>query len=196
MARIPLPGREEMDAAQLAVHDAVVGGKRGAMVGPLRAAIHSPELAQRWSALGEILRFDTTLPKRLTELAILVTGRRWTSQIEFLIHGRAAAAAGVSTAAIEAIRVGQAPVLPVDEAEVYEFARQLQQTGRVALPDYAAVRERWGVRGVVELAAVIGYYTMVSMTLNVHEIPLPEGEVEPLEVLPGEALVSLPGAAS
>ena len=194
MARIPLPSRDEMTPEQQAVHDAVVGGKRGTIVGPLRAAIHNPELAQRWSALGEILRFDTTLPKRITELAILVTGRRWTSQIEYLIHARAAAAAGISADAIEAIRAGQAPTLPPDEAEAYEFARQLQQTGQVPLPTYEAVRDRWGARGVVELTAVIGYYTMVSMTLNAHEIPLPDGEQRPLQQLPGDALVTLPEA--
>ena len=192
--RIPLPGRDEMSPEQQAVHDSVVSGKRGVMVGPLRAAIHSPELARRWSALGEILRFDTTLPKRVTELAIVVTGRRWTSQLEFLIHGRAAVAAGLPEAAIEAIRLAQPPELDQPDAEIYEFARQLQETGQVTLPAYAAVRARWGDRGVVELTAVIGYYTMVSMTLNAHDIPLPGGEMAPLAAVPGQALVALPPA--
>lgn len=197
VARIPLPTREEMTPEQQRVHDAVVSGPRGRMVGPLRAAIHSPDLARRWSELGEILRYGTTLPKRLTELAILVTGRRWTSQIEFLVHARAAVEAGVPPEAVEAIRHGKAPVLrDEDEAEVYEFARQLQQTGQVPLPAYRAVEARWGVRGVVELTALIGYYTMVSMTLNAHEIPVPDGEAPPLERLPGHALTPLPPAAA
>ena len=166
----------------------------GALVGPLRAAIHNPELARRWSALGEILRYDTTLPKRLTELAILVTGRRWTSQIEYFVHAKAALAVGVAADAIEAIRHGQAPRLPPDEAEVYEFARQLQQTGQVALPAYQAIRSRWGDRGCVELTALIGYYTMVSMTLNAHEIPLPAGEPAALLPIEGDGLASLPAA--
>ncbi len=195
-ARIPLPSRAEMTPEQQAVHDEVVSGPRGTVIGPLRAAIHNPELARRWSALGEILRFDTSLPKRLNELAILVTGRRWTSQVEFLVHGRAAAAAGVAPEAVEAIRLGQAPALPEDEREVYEFARQLQQTGQVPLPAYRAVSARWGARGVVELTAVIGYYTMVAMTLNAHEIPLPDGEEPPLRHLPGHALAPLPAACA
>lgn len=194
MARIPLPGRAEMTPEQQTVHDEVVSGPRGAMVGPLRAAIHNPELARRWSALGEILRFEPTLPKRLNELAILVTGRRWTSQLEFLIHGRAALAAGMTPDAIEAIRLAESPPLTVEETEVYEFARHLQHTGQVPLPTYRAVEARWGVRGVVELTAVIGYYTMVSMTLNAHEIPLPEGEAPPLQRSPGHALTPLPEA--
>ncbi len=195
MPRIPLPSRDEMTAEQQAVHDLVVAGPRGRMVGPLRAAIHNPELARRWSALGEILRFDTTLPKRITELAILVTGRRWTSQIEYFVHAKAAVAAGVSEHAVEAIRHGRAPSLPDDEAEAYEFARMLQQTGQVPLPAYEAVVARWGARGVVELTAVIGYYTMVSMTLNAHEIPLPDGEAPALAPLVADGLPDLPAAA-
>lgn len=191
MGRIPFPGRDEMTPEQQAVHDEVVSGPRGVIIGPLRAAIHSPELARRWSALGEILRFGTTLPKAVTELAILVTGRRWTSQIEFLVHAKAAAAAGVAAEAIEAIRHGEAPSLPPELLEAYEFARLLQMTGQVPLPEYGAIVARWGARGVVELTAVIGYYTMVSMTLNAHGIPLPEGEAVALQALPGP-LVELP----
>ena len=194
MARIPLPSRDDMTAEQQAVHDQVVSGPRGVMIGPLRAAIHNAELAGRWSKLGESLRFGTTLPKRVTELAITVTGRRWTSQIEWHVHAAAALAAGVPGDAIAAIRVGAAPALSVEDAEVYEFTRQLQQSGEVPLAAYRAVEARWGVRGVVELTAVIGYYTMVSMTLNAHEIPLPDGVAEPLARLPGHALTPLPAA--
>ena len=128
------------------------------------------------------------LPKRLNELAIIVTGRRWTSQIEWWVHARAAAEAGLPQAAIEAIRLGEPPLFEeAADAEIYEFARHLQQTGQVPLPAYRAVERRWGERGVVELTAVIGYYTMVSMTLNAHEIPLPDGVEPPLRPLPQAA---------
>jgi 4-carboxymuconolactone decarboxylase len=194
MARIPLPSPDEMSPEQRRVHDAVLAGPRGAVIGPLRAVIHSPELAARWSSLGEILRFDTVLPKRLNELAIIVTGRRWGSQIEWWVHARAAAEAGLPADAIEAIRTGHAPLLEDEEdAEIYEFARTLQESGRVPLPLYRAVEQRWGARGVVELTAVIGYYTMVSMTLNAHEIPLPDGVAEPLDGVE-DGLAPLPPA--
>ena len=197
MARIPLPLPEEMAPEQRRVHDAIVAGPRGTVVGPLRAVIHNPALAERWSALGEILRFGTSLPKRLNELAIIVTGRRWTSQIEWWVHARAAAAAGLPDAAIEAIRAGEAPEFDEpDDALVYEFARQLQQSGHVPLDTYRAAEARWGAKGVVELTAVVGYYTMVSMALNAHEIPLPEGITEPLSPLPAAegGLTPLPPA--
>ncbi|HEY8611750.1 MAG TPA: carboxymuconolactone decarboxylase family protein [Roseomonas sp.] len=181
MARIPLPFPDEMSPEQRRVHDAVVAGPRGQVIGPLRAVIHSPDLAERWSRLGEFLRYGTCLPKRLNELAIVVTGRRWSSQVEWWVHARAAAEAGIPQAAIDAIRRGDPPAFDqTDDALVYEFARHLQLSGQVPPPIYDAARDRWGARGVVELTAVIGYYTMVSMTLNAHEIPLPDGVTSPL----------------
>ena len=192
--RIPLPGREELDEAQRVVWDRVVAGPRGTVIGPLRAAIHNAELAGRWSAMGEALRFGTSLPKRLSELAICVTGRRWSSQVEWWVHARSAAEAGIAPAILDAIREGQPPVFAdAQEALIYAFARTLQQEGRVPDDVYAAVREAFGVKGVVELTALIGYYTMVSMTLNAHGIPLPEGEPEPLTP-PATGLFDLPPA--
>jgi 4-carboxymuconolactone decarboxylase len=193
MARLHLPSVDEMTPEQLSVHDEVVSGVRGRLVGPLRAVIHSPDLARRWSRLGEYLRFSTCLPKKLNELAIIVTGRRWNSQLEFLIHAEAAKAAGLDSACIEAIRLGETPIFTdVAEAEVYEFARMLQQTGSVDGAIHAAVTKRWGERGVVELASVIGYYTMVSMTLNAHEIPIPVDAKPPLSPPSGGGLTILP----
>ncbi len=182
MARIPLTTPETMNPAQRKVYDEVVSGPRGQWVGPLRAAIHNPTLAEAWQRFGAVLRFNTSLPARLTELAILVTARRWNSQVEWQIHAQAAARAGLRDSVIEDLRHGRAPALEQhDEIEVYEFARDLQMRGVVGEPAYAAVRARWGAIGVVELTALIGYYTMVSMTLNAHEIPAVEGLPIPFE---------------
>ena len=186
MPRIPLPSsRDELDEAQRVVWDAVVSGPRGQVIGPLRAAIHNAELAGRWSALGEALRFSTSLDKRLSELAICVTGRRWSSQVEWFVHAATAAKVGVAAEVLDAIREGRAPDFAKrDEAVVYEFARALQEDGRVPDATYAAALALFGVKGVVELTALVGYYTMVSMTLNAHGVPLPDGEAEPLEAPP------------
>jgi 4-carboxymuconolactone decarboxylase len=193
MARLPLPSVDEMTSEQREVHDEIVSGVRGRLVGPLRAVIHSPDLARRWSRLGEYLRFSTCLPKKLNELAIIVTGRRWNSQLEFLIHAEAAEAAGLDPSCIEAIRLGEEPTFADDaEAEVYEFARLLQETGRVDGPVHAAVMARWGACGVVELTGVIGYYTMVSMMLNAHEIPIPTDAQLPLCLPSSGGLTTLP----
>lgn len=197
MARIPLFSPESMTAEQERVYRDVVDGPRGTVVGPLRAALHRPELASRWQRFGEILRYGTTLPARLTELAIVVTARRWNSQLEWHIHAGAALRAGLSQSVLDAIRMGAQPRFEdAEEADIYEFARQLQQTGNVDEALYQRVMRRWGNVGVVELGAVIGYYTLVSMTLNVHQIPLPDDVAPPLAPLPhtneaGEALPTL-----
>ncbi|WP_233235035.1 carboxymuconolactone decarboxylase family protein [Bordetella sp. LUAb4] len=183
MSRIPFPQPETMTPAQREVYDRIVAGPRGRLVGPLRAALHNPELADRWQALGALLRFGTSLPPRVSELAIVVTARRWNSQIEWHIHAGAAADAGVSADVLDAIRAGRQPVFDTSADEVvYEYARQLQESGRVDPTLYTSALGYWGVAGVVELTAVIGYYTMVSMTLNAHEIPMPDDAPEPLVV--------------
>jgi 4-carboxymuconolactone decarboxylase len=194
--RIPLPGREGLDAAQRAVWDQVVSGPRGVVIGPLRAAIHNAELAARWSAFGEALRFGTSLPKRLSELAICVAGRRWSAQVEWFVHARVAAESGIAPAILEAIREGRPPVFAEgDEALIYEFARTLLQDGNVPDGTYGQCLALFGVKGVVELTALIGYYSMVALTLNAHAIPLPDGAAAPLDV-PASGLFVLPPAAS
>jgi 4-carboxymuconolactone decarboxylase len=194
MPRIPLPAtRDDLtDDAQRAVWDGVVSGPRGQVIGPLRAAIHAPDLARAWSALGESLRFGTSLGKRRAELAIIVTGRRWSAQVEWFVHAQAAAAAGVDAAIIDAIRDGRAPhFTDPDDALVYDYARLLLRDGTVPAALHAQVTGRFGIKGVVELTALVGYYSMVAMTLNAHEIPLP-GDTAPPLTAPAEGLFGQP----
>ena len=194
MPRIPLPAtRDDLeDDAQRAVWDKVVSGPRGRVIGPLRAAIHAPDLARAWSALGESLRFGTSLGKRLSELAIIVTGRRWSAQVEWYVHAQAAADAGLEAAVIDAIRDGQSPPFTQpDDALIYDYARLLLRDGNVPATLHARVTQRFGVKGVVELTALVGYYSMVAMTLNAHEVPLPDGAVAPLGA-PAEGLFDQP----
>ena len=185
MARIPLPLPEEMTAEQRRVYDAVLAGPRGRFVGPLRAAIHRPELADKWQQLGELLRFRTSLAPRLSELAILVTARHWDSQFEWHAHEPQAAKAGLAGAIVEAVRTGRRPAsLAPDEEAIYDYCTQLLESHAVAEEAYRRAHERFGTVGVVELTALVGYYSMVAMTLNAHEIPLPEGGKPPLPPRP------------
>ena len=181
MARIPLPTPETLTLEQRRVYDAVVAGPRGALRGPLRAALHRPELADKWQQLGELLRYRTSLPPGLSELAILVTARHCDCQLEWLIHAEMARKAGLAESIIEAIRTRR-PIDTVDQAErdVYAYAEELNRANTVSDEIHRQVRERFGTVGVVELTALIGYYTMVAMTLNAHDIPLPDGVAPPL----------------
>ncbi len=102
--RIPLISADDLTEAQRAVYDKIVAGPRGTLVGPLRAALHNPSLADRWQAMGQVLRYETSLPRDLNELAILVTARHWNSELEWTIHAGAAREAGLNEALMEAIR--------------------------------------------------------------------------------------------
>ena len=185
MARIPLFPLEKMTEDQRRVYDAVVSGPRGVLVGPLRAALHRPELADKWQQFGEILRYRTSLPPRLSELAILVTARHWTSQLEWQQHAPAALKGGLAKEIVEAIRTGKRPVFEKeDEAAVFDYSFELQNTKAVQDSTYQRTLGLIGVQGVVELTALIGYYTMVAMTLIAHEVPLPAGAAPELSPLP------------
>ena len=187
MPRITLPPPEALSAEQKAVYDKVVSGPRGRVQGPLRAVIHNPELADRWQALGELLRYRSSLPPRLSEIAILVTGRYCDSPFEWYAHRKEAEKIGMAPALIEAILAKtRPPNLAADEAIVFDYAEELNLTRSVSDATHARALEHFGERTVVELTALIGYYTMVAMTLNAHEIPLPDG-VAPEFALPQHA---------
>lgn len=176
MPRITLPAPEDMNADQRRVYDKIVSGRRGKIQGPLRAALHSAELADRWQALGEFLRYNTSLTPRQSELAILVTGRACNSPFEWYAHRKEAEAVGIEQSIIEALLEQRWPDRLSDEdASIVRYASELNRYDSVSDATYAAALAHFGERTVVELTALVGYYTMVAMTLNAHEIPLPDG---------------------
>jgi 4-carboxymuconolactone decarboxylase len=179
--RIPLPSAETMTPEQRRVYDAVVSGPRGELKGPLRAALHRPELADKWQQLGELLRYRTSLPPSLSELAILVTARHCNCAVEWIIHEEMALKAGLAREVIEAVRAGRPPAADADALAIHDFADELNRTKTVGDANYRRVLDRWDVVGVVELTALVGYYTMVAMTLNAHEIPPPANSKPPFE---------------
>jgi 4-carboxymuconolactone decarboxylase len=181
LSRIPFVTPDKpMTPEQRKVYDAVASGPRGVVQGPLLVALHRPELADKWQQLGELLRYRTTLPARLSEVAILVAAQRWRCQLEWHLHAGFALKAQVPRGVIDDIHAGRRPVTADAELlAVYDFASELQDHRRVSDETYRRALELWGVVGVVELTALIGYYTMVAMTLNTHEFPLPAGAEPP-----------------
>jgi len=162
---------------QREVYEAMVAGPRGAVVGPFHPLLRSPELCYRAQALGAYLRFDSALPPRLSELAILVTARFWSAQFEWHEHAKFAAKGGLSDAAIEAIRVGDDPsdTLKADEKAVYAFAVALHTHHIVDDNAYTEAMVQLGEAGVTDLVGLLGYYTLISMVLNTFEVPVPDG---------------------
>lgn len=195
MSRIPLVSADTLTPDQRRVYDKIISGPRGVMVGPLRAALHSPDLADRWQALGEFLRYRTTLHVTLTELAILAVARHWNCEVEWLIHAHIALGEGVPEDIVESIRKLEPPSLrTAEQVAVYEFARELLARGNVSDRPYDEARRLFGDVGVVELTGVVGYYTLVAMTLSAHHIPPPEvpGRGRPLEGGPWTGPSALP----
>ena len=180
MARLPTVETDKLTPEQRKVYDAIAGGPRGAVRGPFLALLHVPELADRIQHLGELIRYNTSLGRKLSELAIITTARAARCQYEWFVHAKIAADAGISAQAIEAIRTGADPQLTdANERIVYQFARELAEKHRVADSTYAAVTKAFGTVGAVELAGMVGYYGMVAATLNAHQIDPPAGNPLP-----------------
>jgi 4-carboxymuconolactone decarboxylase len=182
--RIPLPSPETMTPEQRRVYETVVSGPRGELRGPLRAALVRPELADKWQQLGELLRYRTSLPPQLSEAAILVTARHCRCALEWHIHEEVALKAGLPRAVIEDIRAGRRPAgAGEDLPAIVDYAEELNRDNTVSEATYQRVLDRWGAVGTVELTALVGYYTMVAMTLNAHDIPLPDGARQPFDTV-------------
>ncbi len=182
--RLPPIPEAEQNAEQRAVAKSIADGPRGNLRGPFNALLRSPVVADRVAVLGAYLRFDTSIPFDLNELAILVTGRQWDAQYEFYAHANLARKAGLPEHIIQAIAEAKKPAPMTDDQDmVWNFATELHGKRNVSDATYARVKARFGEKGIIDLIAVQGYYSLVGMVLNVAGVPLPEGEPIPLKPL-------------
>ena len=158
----------------------LVAGPRTSLNGPFNALLRSPEMGNLSQKLGEYVRFRTSVPRRLNEMAILLTAKWWSSQYEWYAHKTLALDAGLSAAVIDDIQAGRRPArLQADEAVVYDFTAELREHRRVSDATFKEAVNLLGEKGVMDLVAVMGYYDLVSMVLNVDRYPLPEGAPSP-----------------
>lgn len=189
---IPL---EQLTPEQRALTDAIKSGPRarlkssgasrpGPLGGPFNVWLRSPGIGDLVQKLGEEIRFRSTLSGKLNEFAILITSRHWSSQYEWFAHHKLALEGGLDPAIAEDIAQGRRPAnMDADETIIYEFSHELHQTQNVSDATYQAALQRFGERGVVDLISVNGFYTLVSMCLNVDRTPLPDNEPQPLPPL-------------
>ncbi len=181
MSRLAPLTNETMTPEQRQTADAIRSGPRGGLRGPFEAWLRAPGLADTAQRLGAYCRFGTSLPGDINELAILLTGKHWKAQFEFWAHARLALEAGLDPAIVEAVRTGAPPPFSRDiERVVYDFVTEYLRTLRISEATYRRAIDILGERGTVDLIGVVGYYGLVSMTLNVFEVSLPEGVSEPL----------------
>jgi 4-carboxymuconolactone decarboxylase len=158
--------------------------KAGPLGGPFNVFLRSPDIGNIIQSLGAAIRFRSSLPPKLNELAIIITARQWTSQYEWFAHHRLALEAGLDPAIGKDIAEGRRPAkMDADEAIIYDFSTELHHTHGVSDATYQRALDRFGERGVMDLIAVNGYYVLVSMTLNVDRTPLPGGAPLPLPKL-------------
>jgi len=175
---------DEMTPAQKTLIEHVLASPRSGVEGPFNVLLRSPEMGDLGQQFGAA-RFTTPVPRRLWELAILVTARHWTSHFEWYAHRRGAEQAGLSPAICDAIAAGKRPsAMKADEEAVYNFAAELLETKQVSDGTFKTAKDAVGERGVVDLIGVMGWYGTVSMLLNVDRYPLPDGaqaELKPLK---------------
>ncbi len=174
--RLHAPDPATYSRRQQEIHDAIASGPRGSVRGPLAVWLHSPELAARSQELGRYCRYDTALDARLSELAILVTGRVFGSEFEWQTHKGHALDAGLDPDLIEDIRCNRRPDFTDPELEVvHDVTRAAHETRTVDDALYARAIEVLGEKRMVDLVGLLGYYTLISLTINIFRIP-PLGE--------------------
>lgn len=186
--RFALTPLADMSEAQRAVAIAIMTGPRAAAGSPAAAAgatslsspfnvwIRRPELANHLQQLGEYIRFRSSLPKRLNEFAILILAQKWNAQYEWFAHHRLAMAAGLDPVVADDLANGKMPsAMQADEKIIYAFTTELLDQHHVSDATYQLALASFGEEGIADLIAVDGYYTLVSMTLNVDRTPVPSG---------------------
>jgi 4-carboxymuconolactone decarboxylase len=167
---------DEMTPAQKTMMEHLASGPRRGAGGPFNVLLRSPEMGDVVQEFGAKMRFGSSLPPKLNEMAIIMTARHWTAQYEWNAHRTAAATAGLNESIIKSIAAGKRPAsLDADETIIYNFGTELLNTHQVSDANFKAVKDRFGERGVVDLIGVMGYYQLVSMLLNVDRYPLPAG---------------------
>lgn len=169
-ARLPERTKDDLPADQQHVFDEIAGS-RGAVRGPFAMLLHSPEVAGRIAHTGAYIRFETTIPAQLRELAILTTARFWDCQYEWTAHQKIAEGEGLRDEAIAAIRDRQAPTrLTDEETVVFNYVSELLNNHRVSDASYKAAHDMFGNQSIVDLTATAGYYSMIASTLNAFNV--------------------------
>jgi 4-carboxymuconolactone decarboxylase len=186
MERMPPLPPEKMSAAQRKAADAMTAGPRGGVKGPFVPLIRSPELMDRLQKVGEYLRFQSSLEPRISEFIMLIVSREWTQHFEWFVHVPLGRKAGLGEALIAALAERRRPAgMREDEEIVYDFCDELLRTRGVSDTTYRRAVEKFGEAGVIDIVAVAGYFTTVSMVMNVAHTPPPEDtSVAPLLPLP------------
>ena len=181
--RFPQLTVDQLDEAQRPLGEQIMKVSSVGIGGPYNSLLRSPVLGQRLFDLFHYLRWETSVPMRLNEFAILIIGRQWRSQIEWFAHAPIAAKAGLSPDIIAELKAGKRPSnMAEDEAVVYDFVTELTATHKVSDETYARAKKIFNDQQIVDMTAVAGNYVMVAMLLAMSEQPVPPGKEPPFKV--------------
>jgi 4-carboxymuconolactone decarboxylase len=179
----PIPVEKQTEAQKKAAVE-FRGERMTDVFGPFVPLSRSPQLMMDAARMGTYLRFGNTLPRALSEFAVILQARRWTQEYEWYIHAGDARTAGLPEDIIQAVAEGRRPDKMTDEQEIiYEFGRELNENRAVTDRTYARAVARFGEQGVMDLVGLNGFYTLISMALNVGRTPLPTGATPVLKPL-------------
>src|SRR5262245_64430166 len=153
-----------------------IASTRGRVGGPFGIWLRTPAIADAANRLGNTLRRDSNLDRRLFELMVLVIARHWGAQYEWFVHESAGRQAGLTDAVITALREGRAPTFAAaDEQLVYDIVTELQTTRTLSDASYARAQAAFGLELLIEFIAAAGFYTMVALMLSALHVPAPHG---------------------
>jgi 4-carboxymuconolactone decarboxylase len=174
---------DQLDEKQRPLGEEIVKVSSVGLGGPYNPIIRSPVLGQRLFDLFHYLRWETSVPMRLNEFAILIIGRQWRSQVEWYAHAPIAAKAGLSADIIAELKAGKRPSkMAEDEALVYDFVTELTTTQKISDETYARAKKIFSDQQIVDLTAVSGNYVMVAMLLAMAEQSVPPGKEPPFAI--------------
>ena len=182
----PLPfDSEQLNKEQSSVYETILNGPRGEVVGPLKVWLKSPSLAMKAQDLGKFARYETSLSPIMSELAILVTARIWSSGFEWSHHAPIALAAGLEQHIVDALSYAKIPVFNDEKLQIiFQFCVELHRDHKISDVTYSKAYESLGEVAVIELVAICGYYGFISMTINSFAVPDGEGPTLPkLDIL-------------
>ena len=176
MARVPDIAPEEMTLEQRRVYNEIGGARGGVVRGPFAIWLRNPEIADRANQFGNVFRVGGKLDRRLFELMVIVVARHWSAQYEWFVHEKHAIEAGLAEDVVNAIRTRSQPeFVREDERVVYDIISELNETRTLSEPAYERGLGALGLDLLIELIAAAGFYTMVAMTLNAFDAPVPGG---------------------
>jgi 4-carboxymuconolactone decarboxylase len=179
--RLPPIPESQWHAAQRVCADEIIQGPRGGLIEPFIPMLRSPELCTHAQRMGEYLRYRSAIGLRLSELAILVTARHWSQEVEWAIHAPIAIREGIDAAIVHTLGLNQTPNFSqADERVVYDFVQQSLVDKKISDATWADAQSRWGEQGAVDLLGIVGYYTMLSVVMNGAQTPAPAGAKMPL----------------